>query len=82
MTPAEAVQHLRAQRGDPTKFKQRKRGYVDWKFGEVCEYLGFDRALAYVHSMLSWYEFEQKYADCLLHTTYRAFLEAEKQIAP
>lgn len=79
MTPIEAVVHIKSQIGNPAKFKVRKRGYVDWKFGELCEYQGFARAREYIESVRRWHDFESKYTDCLLETTYEAFLKAESE---
>ncbi len=80
LTAAEAVAHIRAQTGDTSKFKTRQRGYVDWKFGEVAEYLGFTRAEQYAISVRNRFDFQANYSECLLETTYTAFLEAEKQL--
>jgi len=80
MTAADAVAHIRAQVGDTTKFRTRHRGYIDWKFGELAEYLGYAAALDYARRMRIWYDYQQKYQGCLLDTTFEAFLEAEKSL--
>ncbi|HRI61223.1 MAG TPA: hypothetical protein PK228_15895 [Saprospiraceae bacterium] len=77
MTPAQAVAHIKAQTGDPARFRVRKRGYVDWKFGEVAEYLGYTAARAYAETMCRWYDYKEKYQDSLLDKTYQDFLTAE-----
>lgn len=77
ITAHEAVIHIKAQTGNPDKFKIRKRGYVDWKFGELSEYQGYTRARQYIESVRRWHDFREKYSDCLLETTYSAFLAAE-----
>jgi hypothetical protein len=74
---SEAVAHIKSQTGDPARFRQRPRGYVDWKFGELCEYLGYDRAGEYVRRMMEmWWDYELKYGDCLLVQTYKEFQKA------
>jgi hypothetical protein len=78
LSPQAAVLHILAQRGDPAKFKQRRRGYVDWKFGELAEYLGYDSALSYVQSVQSWFDYADKFADSLLIITFAAFQEARQ----
>lgn len=65
---------------DPTKWRRVGRGYVDWKFGQVAEYLGYQAAVDYVNTMRRWHDFEAKYQDCTLNTTYTAFCEAQKEI--
>ena len=78
-TAIEAVKHIMGQTGDPTKFRRRQRGYVDWKFGELAEYLGFTGAEQYVLTVRRWYDYESKYKGaCLLDETYSAFAEAQK----
>ena len=77
MEASEAVEYIKSCKGDPAKFRLRPRGYVDWKFGELCEYLGYDRAGEYVQRMeRMWWDFELRYTDCLLVTSYREFLNA------
>ncbi len=78
LTTDAAIAYLRTCTGDPTKFKIRPRGYVDWKFGELCEYRGFADAVQYVEAMRRWHDFQTKYTDCLLNTTFEAFCRAEK----
>jgi len=80
MTAQEAVLHIKAQLGNAEKFKVRRRGYVDWKFGELSEYLGFTRAREYIESVRRWHDFNAKYTDCLLETSYASFLKAESEI--
>ena len=60
------------------KFQIRQRGYVDFKFGELAEYLGYRSALDYVTRMRTmWHDYEKKYqGQCLLDTTYTDFLNA------
>lgn len=64
---------------DPTKFRKQGRGFVDWKFGQVAEYLGYAGAVEYVETMRRWWDFEQKYTECTLNLTFIAFQEAEKE---
>jgi len=76
----EAVARIRAMLPDAAKFCVRQHGYVDWKFGELAAYKGYAGALEYVQSVLRWIDFEKKYSDCLLITTFRAFQDAEQQL--
>lgn len=78
-TLAEAVEYIRSQRGDTSLFKVRKRGYIDWKFSELAAYKGYDAAIQYADSVLRWFDAE-KYADCLLITSYNAFRAAEAEV--
>lgn len=78
MTSAQAVAHVKAQTGNPDKFRVRHRGFVDWKFGELSEYLGYAKACDYIHSVRRWHDFISKYADCLLERTYADFVAADK----
>lgn len=81
LSPAEAVEYIKSCTGDPGKFRVRPRGFVDWKFGEVCEYLGYDRAVEYVeHISKMWWDWEMRYTDCLLATSYQEFLKFESTI--
>ena len=75
------VHRIKSYTGNPERFIPQGRGFVDWRFGQVAEYLGFERAQAYAESMRRWYNFESHYTDCLLNTTYEAFLEAEKELS-
>lgn len=75
LTPEDAVQHILSQQGDRTKWRCRKRGYVDWKFGEVAEYMGYLDAVEYVRTMRRWYNYEEQYkGQCLLDTSYNQFI--------
>lgn len=76
---ADPVAIIKAFQPDPTKFRRQGRGYIDWRFGQVAEYLGYEGALAYVESMKRWHDFERNYSQCLLHTSYQAFLEAQSE---
>ena len=81
LDPAAAVAHIKACKPNSLKFIIRSRGTVDWKFGELAEYIGYEAARAEVeHKRRMWYDWEEKYSDCLLNTTYTAFLEAEQQL--
>jgi len=73
------VQIIKAFQPDPTKFRQQGRGYVDWRFGQVAEYLGYQGALEYVNTMRRWWNFATQYQDCTLNQTFIAFQEAEKE---
>ncbi len=78
MEPAEAVEYIKSCTGNPAKFRLRPRGYVDWKFGELCEYLGYERAGEYVeHIREMWWDWEVRYGDCLLARTYEEFLKVQ-----
>ncbi len=77
-TAADAVATIKSMQPDSSKFRVRRRGYVDWKFGELSAYLGYQVAVDYAESVRRWVDFD-KYQDCLLITTYSAFLEAERQ---
>lgn len=61
---------------NPAKFQRKGRGYVDWKFSEVCAYLGYQAALEYVATMQRWHDFDKKYTDCELNTTYLRYVDA------
>lgn len=74
LSPGAAVEHIISQTGDPTRFKVRARGFIDWKFGELCEYLGYTEALRYTTAALRW--FDRRAVGSLLEQTYLAFLEA------
>lgn len=76
MTAAEAVSLIRAAKPDPTKFKIRARGFIDWKFGELAEFKGFAGAVMYAESAAGWVD--KKATDSLLLKTYAAFRAAEK----
>jgi len=65
---------------DPTKFRQQGQGFVDWKFGQVAEYLGYAEAVRYVETMRRWWDFELKYTNCLLNTSYEAFLKSSQAL--
>lgn len=78
ITPEAAISIIKAMRPDTTKFQVRRRGYVDWKFGELAAYLGYQGAVDYVASVRRWIDFD-KYEESLLITSHTAFLEAEKQ---
>jgi hypothetical protein len=73
------VETIKAFTPDPTKFRQHGRGYVDWRFGQVAEYLGYEGAIEYVATMRRWHDFK-KFEDCTLNQTFIAFQEAEKEI--
>lgn len=79
---SEAITHIRQQTGDPYKFQIRQRGFVDFKFGELAEYLGYQGAVDYVTRMRTmWHDYEKKYqGQCLLDTTYTDFLNASNTI--
>lgn len=70
-----ALAHIKSCTGDPTRFKVRARGYIDWKFGELAEYMGYEAALQYAESAIRWYD--RKARGSLLEASFFAFLEAE-----
>lgn len=76
----DAVDTIKAFQPDRNAWQVRLRGYVDWKFSELARYRGYPAAREYAESMRRWVNFASKYQDCLLNTTYTAFLEAEKNI--
>lgn len=76
MSPNAAIDHIKSQRGNQDKFKLRARGYVDWKFGELAEFLGFEKARHYAEAAMRWPD-AGRLESCLLFETYRAFAEAE-----
>lgn len=78
ITPTDAVATIKSMQPDLAKFQVRRRGYVDWKFSELSAYLGYQGAVDYAESVRRWVDFD-KYKECLLITTYTAFLEAERQ---
>ena len=74
MTTAEAIQHIQSQKGDPSKFKIRHKGFIAWKFGELAEYKGYEAAVQYAEAAAKWAD---KAAEgSLLLTTYQDFLTA------
>lgn len=79
LTPAEAVAHITSQLGDPSKYRQRQRGFVDWKFGELAEYKGYQGALDYVATMRRWYNYTANYkGQCLLDQSFELFQDTLK----
>lgn len=81
LSAEKALYYIKSQYGDTAKFKIRLRGFVDWKFGELSEYLGYEKAREYAESMRRWWDYGAKYQGCLLDTSYAAFLEAEKEFS-
>lgn len=79
MSPVETIMSFQP---DPSKFRQQGQGFVDWKFGQVAEYLGYAGAIEYVKTMRRWWDFELKYTDCLLNTSYEAFLKSLQALNP
>jgi len=75
MENSEAIAYIKAQKGSPEAFRFRPRGFVDWKFGEVAEYLGFEGAKSYVQAALRWHD-RKRFEGCLLFETYQSFLTA------
>jgi hypothetical protein len=81
LTPTEAVAHIMRQVGDPTKFRNRHRGFVDWKFGELAEYRGYQGALDYVATMRRWYNYATAYkGQCLLDESFELFQESLQKL--
>ena len=76
MSPKEAIAHIKAQQGDQDKWMLRARGYVDWKFGELAEFMGFEKARHYALAAMRWPDVS-RFEGCLLFETYKAFAEAE-----
>lgn len=76
MNELEAIQTLINAQPNPKNFIHRGRGYVDWKFSELCLYHGYQSAKEYVFTMRRWHNFETHYSNCLLETTYVAFQQA------
>lgn len=75
------IDFIKNTKHNPDKFIQRGRGYVDWSFLEVCEYLGYAGALDYVGSMHRWYNYETKYAGkCLLDISHKNFIQHAQSI--
>jgi hypothetical protein len=72
----QAIQTILNATGNRQNFIKRGRGYVDWKFSELCLYNGYKAAKDYVISMRSWHDFQKKYSTCLLETSYVAFQQA------
>lgn len=77
----EFIQYLENLHPDASKFQVRKRGFVDWKFSELCHFKGFADAVQYAETMRRWVDFNQKYTDCLLNVSFEAYLEAVKKIS-
>ena len=73
MHDTEAIQAIKNAQPNPQYFIRRGRGYVDWKFSEVCMYLGYAATLEYIASMHRWHDFEAKYSTCLLIDTHTKF---------
>lgn len=74
MHDTEAIEAIKNAQPNPQYFIRRGRGYVDWKFSEVCMYLGYAATLEYIASMHRWHDFAAKYKECLLQTTYLRYL--------
>lgn len=79
LSPEKAVHYIKSQCGNSSRFKIRARGFIDWKFGELAEYKGYTGATQYAEAVLAWHDFD-KYRDCLLVTSYTAFLEADQAL--
>lgn len=67
------IAHLQTLTPDPAKFIRQGRGYVDWKFSQVCAYIGYTAAVEYAQAMRRWASYERAYKGCLLDTTYATF---------
>lgn len=78
MTPApEAIARIRAMQPDPRRFIQHGRGFVDWKFSQVCAYLGYEKGREYAESMRRWCDYPTRYEGCNLDKSFQDFLDAE-----
>lgn len=73
-----AVAVIKAMTPDSTKFLNRKRGFVDYKFSELARYKGYEAACTYAESVLRWHDAD-KFAEAILLTSYAAFKEAEQK---
>lgn len=82
MENKDPVSTIKAFTPDPTKWRRIGRGYIDWKFGQVAEYLGYQGAVDYVATMRRWHDFDKNYTECLLNTSFTAFQEAQKEQIP
>lgn len=71
----QAITLLKSFTSDPSKFLVRQRGFIDYKFSELARYKGYEAAIQYAESVRRWHDFE-RYKDCLLETSYAAFLVA------
>lgn len=80
-TTHSALDTIRAMQPDPAKFIQRGRGYVDWKFSEVCACIGYEKGRAYAEAMRRWHDYDKKYRDCPLDRTFQDFLEEEEKLS-
>jgi hypothetical protein len=79
--PIDPVDYIRACKADPSKWIERKRGFIDWKFSEVAEYLGYDDAHEYCQKMMRWYDYAKKYQGrCLLDVSYHQFLNHQSKL--
>lgn len=67
------LQQVLTAQPDPTKWIRRGRGYVDWSFSQVAQYLGYTAALEYVGTMHRWHDFEARYKECELEKSYQRY---------
>ena len=81
ISPADAVRTIRAFKGDKTAFFYREKGFIEWTFGQLARYRGYEGALEYVRFA------EKQHAgghawvnNCRLLITYRAYLLAAEQV--
>lgn len=74
-----ALERIRAMQPDPARFIQWGRGFVDWKFSQVCAYLGYEKGRAYAEAMRRWHDYHTKYRDCNLDKSFQDYLDAEQQ---
>lgn len=74
LSAADAVAYIQSQTGDNSKWRLLRNGFIDWKFGELAEFMGYTAARAYAESAIRWAD--GKARGSTLEETYLAFLEA------
>lgn len=83
MTPTpDAIARIRSMQPDPGRFIRHGRGFVDWKFSQVCAYLGYEKGRAYAEAMRRWHDYRDRYEGCNLDKSFQDFLEAENSTHP
>lgn len=75
----QAIRSLMALTGDASRFRNTQRGFIDWKFSELCAYKGYQEARIYAESIQRWVNYKELFqGQCALDITFKAFEEARK----
>lgn len=78
VTPDAAISIIKAMQPDPSRRVYREQGYTACKFSELCAWKGYNNARWMTEFMLE--RVPDLPQDCLLFTTFRAFLATEHHI--